>query len=441
MKFQAPKGTRDFYPEDMAWRRYLEDAWREVSIRNGFEEVDGPIFESLDLYKVKSGDGIVSELFHFTDRGERELAIRPESTPTLARMVAERANTLKKPIKWFSIPNLCRAEKPQRGRLREFLQWNVDMLGTDEPIADAECILTAIDLLRALGLTPHQVKIKISHREVVRNILSRLGVENDNMLSAFELLDKRDKILPEIFAKEAQKLGMDSQRIERFNQVARVKYSADTSWDEIKNKFAVPVDDLADLYKLHRELKAFGISDWCEYDLGIVRGLAYYTGTVFEIHEISGAERAIAGGGRYDKLIEMVGGPSMPAVGFGMGDVVLSLVLQDKGLIPDEVTDGTDVFVLSATSDANLLNRKIVGQLRANGMHARFSYRSTTNVGKLMKEADACRAKFAVIVDDRTQANNIMSVKNLKTGEQTDVSIAQLTAHIQHGLLESAGKS
>src|ERR1041385_5422722 len=160
MRFQGPKGTRDFFPAEMAWRRYLESAWRKASIRNGFEEVEGPIFEPLDLYKVKSGEGIVSELFHFKRTGgQSEYALRPEFTPTLARMVASKANALPKPIKWFCIPNLCRAERPQRGRLREFLQWNVDMLGLEGPAADAEVIFTAVDLLRSLGLGPRQVKV------------------------------------------------------------------------------------------------------------------------------------------------------------------------------------------------------------------------------------------------------------------------------------------
>ncbi|MHC4994951.1 MAG: histidine--tRNA ligase, partial [Planctomycetota bacterium] len=352
MKLQAPKGTRDFYPEEMAWRRHLEDAWRAASIRSGFEEVEGPIFELLDVYKAKSGEGIISELFSLTDRGGRELAIRPEFTPTLARMVSAHATTLPKPIKWFCIPNLCRAERPQRGRLREFLQWNVDMLGVDGPVADAETIYTAVDLLRNLGLRPTHVKVKISHRNVVKRILQRLGVPEEKIIDAFTLLDRRDKMLPEEFSKQAAELGMDEQTLERFNQIARVRHAADAPWDQIKEEFGVPDEDLADLRDLHLQLKAFGLAPWCEYDLGIVRGLAYYTGTVYEIHEISGAERALAGGGRYDDLIKAFGGPGMSAVGFGMGDVVLSLVLADKGLIPEEVAPPADVFAFAANPDA-----------------------------------------------------------------------------------------
>ena len=432
MKLQKPKGTRDFYPSDMAWRRYLEDAWRRVSIRNGFEEVDGPIFESLDLYKVKSGDGIVSELFHFTDRGDRDLAIRPEFTPTLARMVAEKANTLPRPSKWFCMPNLCRAESPQRGRLREFLQWNVDVIGLDDPVADVETIHTAIDLLRELGLSSEQVKVKVSHREVVRNILSRLGVADDQMLNAFQLLDARDKMDGETFVKQAESLGLDAATVERFNQVARVRQPASLPWDQVKETFSVPTEDLEDLRTLHELLRAFGIAEWCEYDLGIVRGLAYYTGTVYEVHEVSGNERAMAGGGRYDELIGMFGSTDLPAVGFGMGDVVLSLVLKDKGVVPENVMPSPDAFVIVANNDSRHFAMPIVSKLRASGLHTRFSYRSTTNVGKLLKEANQQRTKLAIIIDANANDKGTVSVKNMLTGDQDNdvrmddiVSLAQ----------------
>jgi histidyl-tRNA synthetase len=425
-KLQAPKGTRDFYPAEMAWRTYLENAWRHVSIRNGFEEVEGPIFETLDLYKVKSGEGIISELFHFTDRGERDMAIRPEFTPTLARMVAAKANALSKPIKWFAVPNLCRAERPQRGRLREFLQWNIDMLGLDSPVADAEVIFTCVDLMHQLGLKPNQVRVKISHRDVVRRILIRLGVREDKVTDAFDLLDRREKLTPEEFTKTAAGLGLDPTTIERFNQVARTRLSSTKAWGEIAGEFGVPEEDLQDLLALHEQLKAFNIAEWCEYDLGIVRGLAYYTGTVFEVHEVSGAERAIAGGGRYDKLIELFGGPATPAVGFGMGDVVLSLVLEDKGLKPAEVAPPADVFVMVADESVRSKLPGVVAMLRTAGLHTRFSYKTTTNVGKLMKDADACRARYAVILDAKTASGETVALKNLRTGEQVETPIAQL---------------
>ncbi|MFG0247305.1 MAG: histidine--tRNA ligase [Phycisphaeraceae bacterium JB051] len=421
-KLQAPRGTRDLYPKDCAWRNFLLDAWRRVSIRNGFEEVDGPIFEHLDLYKVKSGDGIVSELFHFEDRGGRGLAIRPEFTPTLARMVAAKANALPRPIKWFCVPNLCRAERPQRGRLREFWQWNADIMGLDGATADAECIFTVVDLMQELGLEPGHVRMKISHRTTVKDILLKLGVAEDKLLSAFDLLDRRDKMEPEAFTEAAAKLGMEPERVERFEQMCRCKYPCG-ELDQLREQTGI--QDLADLEELDAQLQAFGIADWCEYDLGIVRGLAYYTGTVFEVHEASGALRAMAGGGRYDQLVELFGGPSMPAVGFGMGDVVLSEVLIDKGLMPDDVSPCPDVFIVAASDTGATKVGPIASRLRWKGIHARYSYKTTRNVGKLLKEAATARSRFALILgDDAT--NGKAELKNMETGDQQVIALADL---------------
>ena len=427
MNFQSPKGTRDFYPQSMAWRNFLIDAWRRVSIRNGFEQVDGPIFELLDLYKVKSGEGIVSELFHFEDRGGRELAIRPEFTPTLARMVAEQAHALPKPIKWFATSNFCRAERPQRGRLREFWQWNIDILGLDSPLADAECIFVAIDLFKTLGLEPDQIRVKISHRETVRHILSKMGVAEENMLSAFDLLDRRDKMDANEFAEGVAKLGLDETTVARFDQTCRMKYQAG-DLETLRAQIGLDRNP-SDLSLLDEQLRAFGIAEWCEYDLGIVRGLAYYTGTVFEIHEATGAERAIAGGGRYDRLIEMFGGPALPAIGFGMGDVVISNVLIDKGLMPEDVRPRPDAYVIAATDEAAKQVPHLTGLLRAAGLHTRFSYKTTKNIGKLLKEANNARASFAVIIDDNV-ARGVAGLKHLATGDQVEVPVDKLADQI-----------
>lgn len=421
MKLQAPKGTRDFYPREMARRNFILDAWRRVSIRNGFEQVDGPIFESLDLYKIKSGDGIVSELFHFEDRGQRQLALRPEFTPTLARMVAAQANALAKPIKWFSTPNLCRAERPQRGRLREFFQWNVDILGTDEAIADAECVFVAVDLMRELGLEPRHVRVKISHRQTVRHILVKMGVAEEQILDAFNLLDRRDKLDADAFTAQAAKLGMDAHRVGRFDETCRMVYPAG-QLDKMRQQIGID-EELGDLMALDDRLRAFGIADWCEYDLGIVRGLAYYTGTVFEVHEANGAERAMAGGGRYDGLIELFGGPKMPAVGLGMGDVVLMNVLADKGLLPDDVSPHPDAFVLAVTDRGADRLAGVVSDLRQQGLHTRFSYKTTRNLGKLLKDASAASARYAVILDDQAADNATATVKEMASGQQEDVPI------------------
>ena len=428
-KIQAPKGTRDFYPEQMAWQQHLTQAWRRVSIRNGFEQVDGPIFETLDLYKVKSGEGIVSELFSFRRaNGKTDFAIRPEFTPTLARMVAQQANALPKPIKWFAVPNFCRAERPQRGRLREFWQWNVDLLGLAGPAADAEVIFTLVDFLAECGLTPQHVKVKISHRDVVSEILTRLGVAEDKMTDAFNLLDARDKMTPDEFIAAAGKLGLSEDKVERFSQMCRRKYPAG-DLDHLARSLATD-EPPADLVALDQQLSAFGIAEWCEYDLGIVRGLAYYTGLVFEVHETTGVERAIAGGGRYDKLIELFGGPPTPAIGFGMGDVVLTNLLHDKGLIPEHVMPRPDAFVLAANDDAATKVPGLTAQLRRAGLHVRMSYKITRIIGKLLKDAEKARARFAVIVGDDLQ------LKNLETGEQSPTSQEQLADQLRPAAAE-----
>ena len=429
-RFQPPRGTRDFYPAEMAWRNYLLDTWRRVSTRNGFDQVDGPIYESLDLYKVKSGEGIVSELFHFEDRGGRELALRPEFTPTLARMVAERAHALPRPIKWFCLPNLCRAERPQRGRVREHWQWNIDLIGLEgrgAAVAEAEVIAAAVDFFQEVGLGPQHVRVKLSHREVVQRVLGRLGVAEDKMLDAFALLDRRDKIPADTFARCAIELGLDEPRVERFEQMSRRKYPAG-DLDHLRRSVGLdkPLDDLA---MLDDQLQAFGVGPWCEYDLGIVRGLAYYTGTVFEMHEATGVERAIAGGGRYDQLIELFGGPSLPAVGFGMGDVVITNVLADKGLVPKDVSPRPDVFVIAITDLATSRLPEVVSTLRQKGVHTRFSYKTTQNLGKLVKEASVARARFALILDDQIMSDT-GGLKDLESGQQDLCKLAEVASRL-----------
>lgn len=431
-RLQAPKGTRDFYPDEMIWRRHLEQIWREVSIRHGFDEIEGPTFELLDLYRVKSGDEIVSELFSFEDRGGRELALRPEFTPTLARMVVARAASLPKPTKWFAIPLHYRAERPQRGRLREFLQWNVDMIGDESPTADSEVLGVAIDLLAELGLTRELVRVKVSHRETVSKCLLRLGISEDRLLHAFALLDRRDKMTPEEFQQAAGMLGLAGDAITRFDEIARAGISATASWGEVVRRLQVPEEDLEDLQPIHDVLHQTGLAPWCEYDLGIVRGLAYYTGTVFEIRDAGGRERAICGGGRYDRLVETFGGPPTPACGFGMGDVVLSLMLEDHHLKPEarDIMPAPDVFLISAGGEAaETLLPKLLLDLRRSGLHARRSYKTTRNVGKLLKDASNANARYALILGQELEQGQLV-VKDLSAGDQIPVDVDQVARFV-----------
>ncbi|MDP7005619.1 MAG: histidine--tRNA ligase [Phycisphaerales bacterium] len=413
MSFQSPKGTRDFFPPDLAALHHIETAWRIASINAGFDEIEGPTFEHLDLYTVKSGEGIVSELFSFKrSGGDVDYALRPEFTPTLARMAAAKGRSLTLPTKWFGIPSHFRAERPQRGRLREFKQWNVDLLGVDKPSADAEVIATAIRALEELGLTHQDIVVRISHRDVVAKMLQESGVPKDKMQIALTLLDKREKMDRGLFEKKINEHGLNESSFSQFDSDTKI--------------------DHEELTALQTELVSWGISEWCKFDFNIVRGLAYYTGIVFEIHEATGAERAIAGGGRYDKLIEMFGGPSMPAVGFGMGDVVLSLVLKDKGLLGDgtDLLPRPDVFVISAGGDADKHLAPTVAQLRNAGLHTRMTYRATKNVGKLLTEAAKTNTRFTVILGEELSEGNV-AIKDMDSGEQTIIPIDSIVAHVR----------
>jgi len=411
MAFKAVKGTRDFYPEQMALRNWLTDAWRRVSLRNGFVEFDGPVLEYLDLFRAKSGDEIVSQLFNFTDRGGRDLALRPEITPTLARMVNARIHSLPRPIKWFSIPRLFRAENPQKGRLREFFQWNVDVIGSEDVLADAECIFTAVDFLAEVGLTPAEVTVRIGSRPLTAAMLRKVGVADADMDAALAALDKRPRVSGEAFAEMATAAGVAPQRV---GDLCAFQDADDLSAAAAAVGDAPGVaDEIARLEALMGRLAQMDVGDYCRLDLRMVRGLAYYTGIVYEIFDAGQSLRAIGGGGRYDNLLEVLGGPKVGATGFGMGDVVLAILLEEKGKLPD-LAPRLDAFVVPAHDGVNDMVVKIVAKLRRQGVVADASTRS--NLGKALKEANKRRARYAVIVrPDR------VGVKDLATGEQIDV--------------------
>ena len=430
--FQAPKGTRDFYPADLAVRRHIEAAWRSASVDCGFDEVDGPTFEHLELYTAKSGEGIVNELFSFRRAGgESDYALRPEFTPTVARMIAAHAGSLPIPVKWFAIPSMFRAERPQRGRLREFFQWNIDTVGAEGAPHDLDVIACGILALERLGLTPRDIQVRISHRAAIARMLAALGVPADKTGDAMTLLDRRDKLKPEEFAQRAGALGLSADGIARFDIAARATQSLAAPLADLAAKIGIPADEFAALDELRAHAARLGILEWCAVDIGIVRGLAYYTGTVFEYHEISGAERALAGGGRYDGLVELFGGPKMPACGLGMGDVVLANALRDRKLLPDDgatLLPRPDVFVISAGGDAaDAELPKIVMALRRAGLHVRTSSKTTRNVGKLLGDAGKVRARRALILGAELADGNI-ALKDLDAGSQRVESLAAVLA-------------
>jgi histidyl-tRNA synthetase len=420
---QAPRGTRDFYPEDMAKLRWLFDQWRDVSLRHGFEEYDGPSFEHLDLYTLKSGDEIVSQLFSFEDRGGRSLALRPELTPTLARMIAVKANALPRPIKWFSIPRSCRAERPQKGRLREFFQWNIDIVGSGEVLTDAECIFVLLDFLRGVGLGPDLVELRVNSRFVVSTLLVDAGIAMDRHEKMYALMDKYEKLTGSEFDAFAKDTGISANELAAVKALLQVP---DLSALETLAKSDESRAEIAKMKELHADLEIFGVGDYFVYKPSVVRGLAYYTGIVFEAFDRSATMRAIAGGGRYDNLISLFGGPSMPAAGFGMGDVVLLDLLEESGKLPKTSShQPPEIFVIDADSSLFPLAMKIVGRLREKKISADYAPKRQ-NIGKQLKYASNRSAERVVILGDETKTENLVTMKNLANGTQSQIKLETL---------------
>ncbi|MBK8267922.1 MAG: histidine--tRNA ligase [Planctomycetes bacterium] len=398
------------------------DVWRRVSLRHGFEEYEGPTLEYLELYREKSGDELVGQLFTLTDSGNRELALRPEMTPTLARMVAAKINALAKPIKWFCMPRLFRGENVQRGRLREFFQWNVDVIGTADVIADAECILVGVEALRELGLSDKDFAVHISNRRLIAAILTAAGIAHEAHAGAYAILDKAGKIDETELARrwgehyESQIAFTALMELLRCGGLASLKTSV--------SRFATANAELEAAFeetqRLFDILGEFGISDFCKLNLRVVRGLAYYTGPVFEFFDRGESERAICGGGRYDDLLGKLGKSKEPAVGFGMGDVVLALMLKDRNLLTDPLAV-PPVFVADASEGLRGKLHELVAALRRAGFAAEFSYHQQA-VGKQLKAADKKRCRIALILGDETRDRGVVQLKPMQGGDSREIA-------------------
>jgi histidyl-tRNA synthetase len=370
----ALPGFRDFYPEQFAERAHLMGVWREVARRFAFVEYDGPPLESLELYTKKSGDEIVGQLYNFTDKGGREVALRPEMTPTLARMAAAKANALRKPVRWFSVPQLFRYERQQRGRLREHFQLNVDIVGEADVTADAELLAVAIEIMRGCGLTSSDVHARVSDRRLLQGLLSGLGVGEDQLAAVFDVVDKVDRRPRDASIAKLEAAGMSAKSIESF-----LSLLDDSNLDEIERAFpdAPGVQERVDeIRRYFGLLRGLDVLEWVKFDLKIVRGLAYYSGIVFELFDKAGEMRAICGGGRYDSLLKIVGDTDLPALGFGMGDVVLSDLLRERGLMPSSVL-GPEVWLTGIDSgDSSAARvRQVATQLRRSGVSVEYSLR------------------------------------------------------------------
>lgn len=418
-------GFRDFYPDDITLRNHIFAAWRSVASRYGFEEYDGPPLEALELYTEKSGPEIVAQLYEFTDKGGRRVALRPEMTPTLARMVAARAGALKKPIRWFSMPQLYRYERQQRGRLREHFQLNMDVIGEPGPLADAEIIAAAVDVQRTLGLTAADVQVRVSDRRVLSHLLMAAGVPPGEFDVTFSAIDRSERVpakAAEILAEAFAKVAHSDEVARRVWEIAQIRDWA--RLEEALGRTAGGAKIAEDLFVCRDALQAMGLGEFLALDLSIVRGLAYYTGIVFELFDARRTLRAICGGGRYDGLLGAIGGSDLPAVGFGMGDVVLGELLKDRGLLPARA-GGLDVFLVAVTSEDQPAVLRLAHDLRDRGVRVEFALKQQS-IGKQLGLAAARRARTAVVIGPEERAAGLVVRRDLVTGQEDRVSVDAL---------------
>jgi histidyl-tRNA synthetase len=417
-KHNGLPGFRDFYPDEMARRQQIHEAWRETARRYGFDEYDGPPLEPLELYIEKSGPEIVNQLFNFTDKGGREVALRPEMTPTLVRMLGAKIKGLPRPVRWFSTPQLFRYEKQQRGRLREHFQLNMDIIGEDSVLADADLLAAALEVLRTLGLTKDDVVARYSDRRLLHLALVGLGVGEADLPVAYNVIDKVERDSRETCMQRLGEIGLDSARA-----VAALGLTA-LSRADIEERYGSNPDFgpiLSELAHYEDALRSHGFDGWFQFDMKIVRGLAYYTGIVFEIFDRRGALRAICGGGRYDLLFSSLADIDVPALGFGFGDVVLGELLKDRGL-DRKAARAVDAFVVSALPEGESRLLEVVSEIRRSGRSAVYSYRGGANLGKLLKVASASGARHAIILGAEPGR---IAVKDLSSGEQRDMSLEE----------------
>lgn len=434
MQGKALPGFRDFYPDELALRNYIFSTWRSVATRYGFEEYDGPPLEPLELYTQKSGEEIAGQLYAFRDKGDREVALRPEMTPTLARMVGARAQALKKPIRWFSIPQLFRYERQQRGRLREHFQLNMDLIGEPGPLADAELIAAAIDVLRAFGLGPQDVQARVSDRRVLQALLIGRGLREEQLRDAYAAVDRSEREPREAVESRLQKAGWEKPAVAALFDVVALK--GFDAVDAALSQGRGGQEAGESLRECCRGLEAMGLGDFVQVDLTIVRGLAYYTGIVFELFDAGRSLRAICGGGRYDGLLKALGGIDLPALGFGMGDVVLSELLKDRGVTPG-ARRKLDAFLVAVGGEDIVSVLRLAHELREQGVAVEYGLRLQA-IRKQLELAVARGAPCAVVIGPDERRDGQALVRNLASGTEERVSLALLGALLRADATERA---
>ncbi len=413
------RGTRDFYPEDMRVRNWLFERFHSAALSHGFEEYDAPVLETEELYTRKSGEEITQQLYNFEDKGGRKVALRPEMTPTLARMVMARSGALALPIKWYSIPQCWRYERTQRGRGREHYQWNVDIWGAEGVEADAELISVLVQFFRSVGLSSDDLVIRVSSRKVLEEVLGSLGISGEGFSQTCIVIDKMDKLPEDVIEAQLAELGLDSEAISTIQSVLSI-----TDLSDMGTALGQSSEAVSELMAIFSLAESYGISDWIELDASVVRGLAYYTGPVFEAHDRAGELRAVCGGGRYDRLISTLGGKDLPATGFGFGDMVVMELLQAKGLVP-EMPNGVQDIVFGMGPELREAAMRVASSIRTGGRSADLILEDK-RMKWVFRHADRAGAERLVMVMPEEWAKGMVKVKHLATGEESEVPFESL---------------
>lgn len=419
------KGTTDYYPEEMALRTWLYSQMRRVSEAFGYQEFEGPMLERLELYAAKSGEELVEkQSYVFEDRGGDRITLRPELTPTLARMVAARQRQMAFPLRWWSFGPFWRYERPQKGRTREFFQWNIDLIGDNSPQADAELAAIAATFLKNLGLSPNETQILVNNRKLMQAELLALKVPEAQLPNVYGLIDRRDKMTTDAWHNYGSDLGLDSLQIEGIEGLL----GNQDLWKKSES-----------LVGFFEAVNAFGVSDYVRFAPHVIRGLDYYTGTVFEAWDTSGDFRAIFGGGRYDDLVNAVGGDPVPAVGFAVGNVVISLLLEALGHKPVFGEALAPIYV-TVFDDASLLESlKLASELRQAGLKVTSHLAPSDKLQKQFKHADRLGAKFVVVLGPDEVKNSQVTLKNLASSDQQTVGRDQVAETLRSLLVAQTG--
>ncbi|MDO8638982.1 MAG: histidine--tRNA ligase [Candidatus Daviesbacteria bacterium] len=414
----AVKGTRDFYPEDMAFRNWLYGKIREVSEKFGYQEFDGPALEYLDLYAEKSSREILSEqTFTIKTKSENPMILRPELTPTFARMVAQKSQELLKPIRWFAFSKVWRYEQPQKGRLREFFQWEINLLGPENPEADAEILAIAVEYFKVLGLTAKEIVIRVNDREWMQSQLKEIGTSEKQLCPVLRLVDRKEKITTDEFRLSLLEIGLSKEQVEKVELILTEKDYSKSPW----------------LQKVFKSLKLYpNILDFIEFDPTIVRGFDYYTRTVFEAWERDGnLKRSIFGGGRFDNLTSQVGGEKIPGVGFAIGDVPSQIILEQYNRMPKISPKVAQVLVTVFNADLYPKSLEVSSYLRSNNINTELWLESDTKLDKQLKYADQKGIPYVIIIGPDEAKNDQVTLKNLKEKTQETLNIDQIIATIK----------